>query len=145
MGGVGIPAKLESKSWRTIPCEGDDADIKKLTLRSDDAAIFESCVKEGEVGFLEQDLGRPFGIGRIGDDDVERILLILQEFEPVADVYFDLGMLKSNGHAWKVLFRETDDGLFAFARRRHIDQWFFFFLFFSLPRPTNPLVLEKGD
>ncbi len=45
-----------------------------------------------EVGFLEEALGGPLGVGRVGDDDVEGILVVIEEFEAVADVDFDLGV-----------------------------------------------------
>jgi hypothetical protein len=37
---------------------------------------------------------------RVGDDNIERVLVVLEELKPIADVNFDGRMLESNGHRW---------------------------------------------
>lgn len=68
-------------------------------------------MKQLEVGLLEERLGRTLGVGRIRDDDVEGVLVVVEELEAVADVDLDLGVVEASRHVRKVLLGEADDGL----------------------------------
>ena len=81
------------------------------TLGGNDTSLTESVVEEPEVGLLEEALGGSIWVGRVGDDDVELALLLLEELEAVANVRRDGGVLVADGHAGQVLLAETDDGL----------------------------------
>jgi hypothetical protein len=80
-------------------------------LGGDDAALAESALEELEVGLLEQRLGGALGVGGVGDDDVELVLVVVEELEAVADVDLDVGVLVADGHAGQVLLGKTDDSL----------------------------------
>lgn len=64
-----------------------------------------------EVWLLEQALGWAFWVGRVSDDNVELVLVVVQKLEPVANVSLDLGVVEANGHAGEVLLGETDNSL----------------------------------
>jgi hypothetical protein len=51
------------------------------------------------------------GIGRVSDDDIEAVDLVLKESESVSDVDLDLGVLESSSHGGQVLLGNTDDSL----------------------------------
>ena len=77
----------------------------------DNATLLESSEEQLKVWLLEQALCRALWVRRVGNDDVEFVLVVLQELEAVSDVDLDLGVLETNGHAWEVFLGETDDGL----------------------------------
>lgn len=83
----------------------------RTTLSGDDAAVPQGVVQKLEVRLLEEALGRALRVGRIGDDDVEGVLIVLEELEAIANVYLGFGVLEADGHAREVLLGETDDGL----------------------------------
>lgn len=80
-------------------------------MGGNNAALAESVVEKFEVGFLEEGLGRALGIRRVGDDDVEGVLVVVEELEAIADVDLDLGVLVAGGHLGEILFGQTDDSL----------------------------------
>lgn len=84
---------------------------ERTTLGSDDASLSQGVVKKLEVGLLEQALGGALRVRRVGDDDIEGVLVVIKELEAIADVHLDLGVLEAFGHAGQVLLRETDDSL----------------------------------
>lgn len=81
-------------------------------MGSDDAAFSQGVVEKLEVRLLEEALSGAFGIGRVGNDDVEGVLVVIQELETVADMDLNLRVLVALGHAGEVLLGESDDGLF---------------------------------
>jgi hypothetical protein len=85
--------------------------MRHTTLGGDDAALAEGIVQELEVGLLEERLGGALGVGRVRDDDVKRVLVVVEELEAVADVHLDLGVVEARGHVGEVLLGEADDGL----------------------------------
>ena len=91
------------------------------TLGGDDAALAQGALEELEVGLLEESLGGALGVGGVGDDDVELVLVVVEELEAVADVDLDVGVLVSNAHARQVLLAETDDGLVNVAEDGLLD------------------------
>jgi hypothetical protein len=91
------------------------------TLGGDDAALAESALEQLEVGLLEEGLGGALGVGRVGDDDVELVLVVVEELEAIADVHLDLGVLVSDAHAGQVLLAEADDGLVDVAEHGALD------------------------
>ena len=64
-----------------------------------------------EVGLLEEALRGALRVGGIRDDDVERVLVVIEELEAVADVDLGLRVLEALGHAGEVLLRQANDGL----------------------------------
>jgi hypothetical protein len=66
-----------------------------------------------EVGFLEQALGGALGIGRIGNDDIEAVLVVVEELEAVADVDLGLWVAETLCHLGQELLGKADDGLFG--------------------------------
>lgn len=80
-------------------------------MGGDDASLPQSIVHKLEVGLLEQALSGTLWVGRVGDDDVEGVLVVVEELEAVADMHLDLGVLEALRHAGEVLFGQTDDGL----------------------------------
>ena len=68
-------------------------------------------MKELKVWLLEEGLGWALWVRRVGDDDVESVLEVLQELEAIADVDLDVGVVETSSHVWQVLLGETDDGL----------------------------------
>ena len=68
-----------------------------------DTALAERAVQKLEVGLLEERLGRTLGVRRVGDDDVELVLVVVQELEAVADVHLNLGVVVAGRHLRKVL------------------------------------------
>jgi hypothetical protein len=80
-------------------------------LSSNDTALTESVVEELEVALLEESLGGTIGVGGVGDDDVELVLVVVEELEAIANVGLGLGVLEADGHALEVLLGETDNSL----------------------------------
>ena len=80
-------------------------------MGGDDSSFAQSTVQKLEVGLLEKRLGRALGVGAVGDDHVELVLAVLEEFEAIADVHLDVRVLEANAHAWQVFLGNTDDGL----------------------------------
>jgi len=80
-------------------------------LSGNDTTVAQGGVQQLKVRLLEKRLSRAFGVGAVGDDDVELVDVVLQEFEAVGNVDGDVGVFESDGHAAEVLLGETDDGL----------------------------------
>lgn len=91
------------------------------TLGGDDTALGESIVKKLEVGLLEEGLGGTIGVRRVGDDNIELILVVLEELEAVTDVLAGLGVGEADAHAGQVLLRDADDGLVNVAEGSLLD------------------------
>jgi hypothetical protein len=72
-------------------------------LGSDNTSLPKSTEEQLEVWFLEQTLGWAFRVGRICNDYIEFILVVVQEFEAITNMGPNLGVLKSNGHSWEIL------------------------------------------
>lgn len=72
-------------------------------MSGDDATWPKGVMEELEVGFLEEALGGAIRVGRVGDDDVEGVLVLVEELEAVTDVDFDLGVVESGRHAGQEL------------------------------------------
>ncbi len=80
-------------------------------MRGNDAPLPQRAVQELEIGFLEEGFGGAFWIRGVGDDDVEFVFLVGEEFEAVADVCAYEGVLEADGHAGEVFLGEADYGL----------------------------------
>ena len=52
------------------------------------------------------------GVGRVSDNDVKAVDLVLEESKSIADVDLDLGVLETSSHAWQVLLGHANDGLY---------------------------------
>ena len=77
------------------------------------ATLLESSKQKLEVWLLEKHLGGSLWVRGVSDDDVELVLVVIKELESISDVDLDLGVLVADGHSWKVLLREADDGLYG--------------------------------
>lgn len=84
-------------------------------MGSNDTSFLESSEEQLEVWLLEQALGRSLWVGRVGDNDIELVLVIVQELESISNVDLDLGVLVADGHSWEVFLGKTDDGLKVLA------------------------------
>lgn len=80
-------------------------------MSGNDIVFMEGVVEKFEVRFLEERFGGIFGVGGVGDDDVEGVFVVIKEFEVVVDVDFDFGVVEVSGYVGEVLFGEVDDGL----------------------------------
>ena len=80
-------------------------------MGSDDTSLTQSTVQKLEEGLLEKRLGGALGVGAVGDDHVELVLLLLEVFEAIANVLLDVRVLEANAHAWEVFLGHADDSL----------------------------------
>lgn len=80
-------------------------------MGSDDTALAEGVVKELEVGLLEEAGSRAVGVGGIGDDDIESVLVVVEELEAVADVDGALGVGQTDSHVGEVLLGHAGNSL----------------------------------
>jgi hypothetical protein len=88
------------------------ADIgEHTTLGSNNALLGQGTMEQLEVWLLEQSFGRSIRIRRVGDNDIEAVLVILEELESISNVNLNLGVLVADGHAGEVLLGETDNSL----------------------------------
>ena len=78
---------------------------------SNNATLLEGSGQQFEVWLLEQALCWSLWVGRIGDDNIKLILVIIQEFESISNVSLDFWVLVTDCHPGKVLLGETDHGL----------------------------------
>lgn len=117
--GVGSQAKDCSNRTRyaAMVCvsisigNGRRASRERTTLGSDDASLSQGVVKKLEVRLLKQALGGALRVRRVGNDDIEGVLVVVEELETVANVHLNFGVLETLGHAGQVLLREADHGL----------------------------------
>jgi hypothetical protein len=96
---------------------------ERTTLCSNNSAVLEGTEQQFEVWLLEQALCWSLWVGRIGDDNIKLILVIIQEFESISNMSFDFWVLVTDCHPGKVLLGETDHGLqssLAMSHRRSI-------------------------
>lgn len=80
-------------------------------MGSNDATIAQGIMEKLEVGLLEQALGGALGIGRVGNNDVEAVLVVVEKFEAIANVDLGLGVFEALGHVGQVLLGQADDSL----------------------------------
>ena len=83
--------------------------------------LAESTAQQLKVRLLEESLGRTLWVGRVGDDNIKLVLLVLKELEAVTDNGLGLGVVKTNGHAGEILLRQTNDGLVNVAKDSLLD------------------------
>lgn len=80
-------------------------------MGSNDTSLSQSTIEKLEVWLLEQALCWSLWIGRVGDDNIEFVLVVIEELESVSDVNLDLWVLVAGGHLWQVFLGKTDDSL----------------------------------
>ncbi len=90
-------------------------------MRGDHTTFSQRRIQQLKIWLLEQRLGRSIRVGGIGNDDVELVLLVFEEFEAIANVNFDGGMLEANGHSRKVFLGQADDGFVNVAEDGFFD------------------------
>jgi hypothetical protein len=91
------------------------------TLSSNDTALTESVVEELEIALLEESLSGTIGVGGVGDDDVELVLVVVEELDAIADVGLGLGVVEAASHGGEVLLGETDNSLVNVAEGGLLD------------------------
>jgi len=112
-GGEGEEETEESRDRTSTRIHEIYANVgERTTLCGNHSALFESAKQQLEVRLLEQALGWSLWIRGISDDDIEFVLVVVQELEPVSDVDLDFGVLVADGHSREVFLGETNDGLF---------------------------------
>jgi len=84
---------------------------ERTTLCGNNTTLLEGSGQQFEVWLLEQALCWSLWVGRIGDDNIKLILVIIQEFESISNVSLDFWVLVTDCHPGKVLLGETDHGL----------------------------------
>ena len=87
----------------------------------DNPAFPQRPMQQLKVWLLEQAFRRTLRVAAVGDDDVELVLLVRQELEPVAYVRRDIWVLEAQAHARQVFLREADDGLVDVAEDGMLD------------------------
>jgi hypothetical protein len=92
--------------------------MRHTTLGSNNTAIAEGLIEELKVGLLEQRLGGTLGVGRVGDNHVECVLILGQELKAIANVDLDLGVVEANSHIGKILLGEANDSLYQGSASR---------------------------
>lgn len=80
-------------------------------MGSNNALFSQGTMEQLKVWLLEQSLGGSLWIRRIGDNNIEAVLVILEKLKPISNVDLDLGVLVADGHAGQVLLGETDNSL----------------------------------
>lgn len=90
-------------------------------MSGDDTVLGEGFIEKLKVGLLEEGLGRTIGVRRVGDDNIELVLVVLEELEAVTDVLLGLGVGEANAHAGQVLLGDTNDGLINVAEGGLLD------------------------
>lgn len=92
-----------------------------LSLGGDDTLLGKSFTEELEVRLLEKRSSRSFGIGRVSDNDIKGVLVLLKELEAITNVNSDTGILEASGHVRKVLLRDTGNGLINVTENSLLD------------------------
>lgn len=100
----------------------------RTTLGSDYPSFPQRSEQELEIWFLEETFCGSLWITRVCDYDVEFVLLVCQEFEPISYVYRDVGVLETNRHAGEVFFGEPNDGFVNVAQDGMFDGGVFDYL-----------------
>jgi hypothetical protein len=90
-------------------------------LCGNDTTFPQCAIKQFKVGLLEKGFSGALGVAGVGDDDVELVLLVLKEFEAVADNDLDVGVLEAERHARKVLLGQTNNGLVNITKDSLLD------------------------
>src|SRR4051794_39958131 len=91
--------------------EGQRGRWERTTLGSNNTTLFQGSVEKLKIRFLKQRLCRAFRVAAVGDDDIEFILAVREEFEAVSDMNVDRRVLISDGHAGEVFLADPDNGL----------------------------------
>lgn len=91
-------------------------------MGGNDTAFAEGVVEKLEVRLLEQALGRAFGVGRVGNDDVKGVLVVVEELEAIANVDGGLGVSEADCHVGEVLLGDAGDGLVNVAEDGFLDR-----------------------
>lgn len=84
---------------------------RRTTLGGDDTPFAQGAVQELKVWLLKKALRGTLGVRAVGNDNIEFILFVREEFEAVADVGLDFGVLEADAHAGQVFLGDADDGL----------------------------------
>lgn len=99
----------------------NDENRRQTTLSSNDTTLAEGIVKKLEVRLLEEALSGTLGVRRVGDDDVEAVLVVVEELEAIANVDGALGVGQTSSHLGEELLGDAGDGLVNVAEDSLID------------------------
>jgi hypothetical protein len=81
----------------------------RTTLGSNNTTILQGSMEKLKVWLLEQRLCWTLWITAVGDDDIEFVFAVSQEFEAISNVHFDSRVLEADGHARQVFLADTRD------------------------------------
>jgi len=80
-------------------------------LCGNNATFLESSKEKFKVWLLKQALGWSLWVRRIGNDDIELILVVIKKFEAIPNMDLDLWVLVADGHSWKIFLGQADNSL----------------------------------
>mmetsp|Transcript_23864 Transcript_23864/g.40829 ORF Transcript_23864/g.40829 Transcript_23864/m.40829 type:complete len:295 (+) Transcript_23864:981-1865(+) len=101
----------------------DEIDMQPhaFALRTDNAPLSQTIVHGLIKRCFEKNARRSNGIGRIGNNDIERRLIFFHELRTVPDVDGHARIVESAGHEGEVLLGDADDVLVEFANDDFFD------------------------
>lgn len=68
----------------------------RTTLGSHDTTLFQRGMNQFEIRLLEQALCRSHWVTTIGDDNIELVLAVCEEFEAIADMGLHIRVLEAD-------------------------------------------------
>lgn len=86
-----------------------------LSLSTEDTILSEGLLDEGEVSLIEESRSGSSGIRRVGDDNVELVLVLLDELETVTDVDLNAGILITDSGVGQELAGSINNDLINLA------------------------------
>lgn len=92
-----------------------------LSLGTEDTVLSEGLLNEGEVLLVEKGGSGSSGIRRVGDDNVELVLVLLDELKTITDVDGDALILVSDGGVGEELAGGINDDLINLANVELLD------------------------
>jgi hypothetical protein len=91
-------------------------------LGSDDASLLQRAEQQLKVRLLEQTLRRALRVAGVSDDNIELILPVREELEPIPHERLRLRMLEPDAHARQVLFAYADNRFINIAEDGLLDR-----------------------
>lgn len=111
----------ESAGHRHEIVDEGEVEPDALSLGGDASSGLEGLLEELEVGLLEEGRRGSNGVGRVGDDDVELGLLVVEELESVANVDRHARVVEASGHVREERLGDAGDSLVDVAKDGRLD------------------------
>jgi len=92
-----------------------------LSLSRDCSALSERFLEKLEVRLLKERVGGSNGVGRIGDDNVPFVLLVVEVLESVTDEDSDTRIVKAGSHVREERLRNTRNSFVDVAKSSGLD------------------------